>query len=93
MAGSESFKRYQSFQAPPETQAAQEPVHIAITYDADGLITGYRNGLPYGKAYKSNGPKLRLENHKLCLVFVIPLQEVTGCSLGLFLVQDCTTER
>ena len=57
MAGSESFKRYQSFQAPPETQAVQGPVHIAITYEADGVITGYRNGLPYGKAYKSNGPQ------------------------------------
>src|SRR5262249_38349935 len=29
---------------------------IAITYAADGAITGYRNGKPYGKAYKSNGP-------------------------------------
>jgi hypothetical protein len=29
---------------------------VAIAYHADGQIVGYREGLPYGKPYKSNGP-------------------------------------
>jgi hypothetical protein len=32
-------------------------VHVVITYLADGRIIGYRNGEPYGKSYKSNGPQ------------------------------------
>lgn len=56
MAGSEGFRRYQSFQGAPETEADKRLVHVAITYGADGLITGYRDGLPYGKPYKSSGP-------------------------------------
>jgi hypothetical protein len=55
MAGSEGFQRTQSFQAPPETEANQEAVHMAIVYSADGTITAYRNGEVYGKPYKANG--------------------------------------
>ncbi len=35
--------------------AASEAVHLIITYQADGAIQGFRNGEPYGKAYKSKG--------------------------------------
>ncbi len=56
MAGSEGFRRYQSFQGAPEPEADKQVVHFAVTYGADGLITGYRDGLPHGKPYKSNGP-------------------------------------
>ena len=56
MAGSNGYARTQSFQAPEETDADQQIVHIAIVYDADGTITGYRNGQLYGQPYKSNGP-------------------------------------
>jgi hypothetical protein len=56
MAGSNGFVRTRSFDAPPETQAKTEFVPFAIVYSADGTITGYRNGEPYGKAYKSEGP-------------------------------------
>ena len=52
MAGSESFKRTQSFNGPDEATATQEPVQIAITYAEDGTITGFRNGQPYGEPYK-----------------------------------------
>ena len=31
-------------------------MHVAIAYHSDGLIVGYRDGQPYGKPYKSNGP-------------------------------------
>ncbi len=53
MAGSNVFSRTQSFQGIAETQAAQEPVHIAIAYHQDGTITAYRHGRPYGQPYQT----------------------------------------
>lgn len=53
MAGSNGFSRYESFQADEETEK-DKPIHLAITYESDGTITGYRNGIPYGKAYKKH---------------------------------------
>jgi hypothetical protein len=55
MAGSEGFQRTQSFEAPEETKADREFVHVAIVYQSDGTIVGYRDGQPYGKPYKSRG--------------------------------------
>src|SRR5262249_40897637 len=55
MAGSNAFLRTESFQAPAESEAQGRLVHVAIVYQADGTITGYRNGQPYGKPYKSKG--------------------------------------
>lgn len=51
MSGSEGYARYQSFHGIEETEAARRTVHVAITYSADGVITCYRDGKPYGKAY------------------------------------------
>jgi hypothetical protein len=56
MAGSNGFVRTQSFNGTEEKDAAKELVHVAITYSADGSITGYRNGKSYGKSYSSKGP-------------------------------------
>jgi len=56
MAGSNGFVRTRSFNAPKETEAVGRIVHFAITYGADGTITGYRDGAPYGKPYKNTGP-------------------------------------
>ncbi len=53
MAGSNGFVRTKSFGGTEETEATKQPVHFAIVYRADGSITGYRNGKPYGKAYKT----------------------------------------
>jgi hypothetical protein len=50
MAGSEFFHRTRSFEGAPETTAVHEPVHVAVVYQADGTIRGYRNGQPYGTA-------------------------------------------
>jgi hypothetical protein len=60
MAGSNNFARTRSFEAPVETEANEQPVHVAITYQADGTITGYRNGVPYGKSYRVE-PTLSIE--------------------------------
>ena len=57
MAGSNFFQRTQSFQADAETQADREFVDIAIVYRADGTISAYRNGQPYGRDYRSHGPQ------------------------------------
>ena len=56
VAGSDGFQRTQSLNAPPEHDAFARPVHLAIAYHADGRISAYRDGQPYGTSYKSNGP-------------------------------------
>jgi hypothetical protein len=55
MAGSNGFVRTKSFQGTEETAAGTRPVHFAIVYTKDGVITGYRDGKLYGKAYTSVG--------------------------------------
>ena len=49
VAGSNSFVRTLDFEAPDETEAAKRPVHLAITYAADGTIRCYRDGEPWGQ--------------------------------------------
>jgi mono/diheme cytochrome c family protein len=56
MAGSNGFARYRSFDGPRETEADKRPVHVAIVYGSDGTIAGYRNGQPYGTAYRGSTP-------------------------------------
>ena len=56
MAGSNSFARTEPFGGPVESDATSRPVHVAIVYQPDGMIIGYREGKPYGKPYRSNGP-------------------------------------
>ena len=56
MAGSDSFRRTRSFDGPAEAEAADRPVHLAITYAEDGTIAGYREGRPYGDSYRADGP-------------------------------------
>ena len=53
LSGSDRHKRTQSFNGIGEIEASQSPISITITYDADGSIRGYRNGVPYGKSYKA----------------------------------------
>ena len=55
MAGSDYFKRTQRFEGPEEADT-RGLIHLAITYQADGTVTGYRNGQPYGKPYKVDKP-------------------------------------
>jgi hypothetical protein len=56
MAGSEGFRRYQSFGGTAETEAAKGFVHVAVTFAADGTVTAYRQGVPYGKSYRVEKP-------------------------------------
>ncbi len=54
LAGSNNFRRTESFNAPPETEAIEKPVHVVIVYQTDGTILGYRNGRPYGRSFKKD---------------------------------------
>jgi hypothetical protein len=56
MSGSNFFDRTMPFGGPPETEAVSRPVHVAVAYHPDGMIACYRDGHPYGRPYKSNGP-------------------------------------
>jgi hypothetical protein len=55
MAGSNGFVRTRSFQAPAEVDADKEFITLTIVYHADGTIAGFRNGVAYGKPYRSSG--------------------------------------
>ena len=68
MAGSNGFVRTKSFNGPEETEAKTKPVHFAIVYTADGTITGYRNGKPYGKPYPG-GPLQAFKKAESHVVF------------------------
>jgi hypothetical protein len=52
VAGSDHFNRSELFEGPAETEAATRPVHIAVVYQPDGTIRGYRDGKPYGITYR-----------------------------------------
>jgi hypothetical protein len=52
MAGSNGFARTAPINGFDETEAQARFVHVAIVYAADGHITGYRNGMPYGNPYR-----------------------------------------
>lgn len=56
LAGSNVFARTEPFGGEPENAQEGEPIHVAIVYSADGTITGYRNGKPYGKSYRKGTP-------------------------------------
>jgi len=56
LAGSELFRRTHSWEGSLETEAATEIVHLVVVYEADGWVQAYRNGQPYGRRYRSDGP-------------------------------------
>jgi hypothetical protein len=52
VAGSNFFDRSELFEGPAETEVATRPVHIAVVYQPDGTISGYRDGKSYGITYR-----------------------------------------
>ena len=52
VAGSDHFNRSELFEGHAETEAATRSVHIAVVYQPDGTISGYRDGQPYGRTYR-----------------------------------------
>jgi cytochrome c553 len=57
LAGSNFFRRTQSFGGEEEAAALTKPVHVALVYRADGTVAGYHRGAPYGQPYRSHGPE------------------------------------
>lgn len=55
LAGSNSFRRTNSLDGQVESEAVNRPVRIALVYEANGMIRCYRDGKPYGKAYRKSG--------------------------------------
>ena len=54
LSGSNFHLRTLPFGGTAEKSAKSDPVHLAISYAADGTITGYRNGEPYGKPIRKS---------------------------------------
>ena len=52
VAGSNRFERSEVFDGLPETEADSRPVHVAVVYQGDGTVSGYRDGKPYGRTYR-----------------------------------------
>lgn len=52
VAGSNFFDRSELFEGTAETEATSRPVHVAVVYQPDGTISGYRDGKPYGRTYR-----------------------------------------
>jgi hypothetical protein len=56
LAGSDNYRRTRDVGGPAETEADKSFVHVAVTYAADGSVTVYRQGVPYGKGYRVDRP-------------------------------------
>jgi len=68
VAGSDHFMRSEPFNCPAETEAANRIVHLAVVYEADGTVRGYRDGEPYGRAYrKAPGAVFEAESSQILL--------------------------
>ncbi len=52
LAGSDSFHRTEDVGGAAESEADRQFVHVAIRYAEDGLIQIFRQGQPYGRAYR-----------------------------------------
>ncbi|MGC4042376.1 MAG: DUF1553 domain-containing protein [Armatimonas sp.] len=66
--GSDNFRRSRSLNAPVESAAPDALIHVAAVYEANGRIQLYRNGVPYGESYATEGPlKFTAGNAKLLL--------------------------
>ena len=55
LAGSDNHRRTLPFDGAQEQSDGAGPIHLAITFAADGTIIGYRNGVPYGHSIKKTG--------------------------------------
>ena len=52
ISGSNGFARTEDFPDSFEESIVEQPIHLVMTYHADGKTQLYRNGVPYGEAYQ-----------------------------------------
>lgn len=55
MAGSDFGRRTKPVGGAVEREASTRPVHVAISWDANGKVNVYRDGQPYGNGYTADG--------------------------------------
>ncbi len=67
MPGSNGFVRTDSFGGSAE-ETTTKPVHVAIVYQKDGTIIGYRNGIAYGQPIRKS-PLLSYKANKTEILF------------------------
>lgn len=75
LSGSDFHRRTQPFagaaesasQSASESEASSHSVHIAMTFDADGWITCYRNGLLYGQPYQADLQTFKADQFEVLL--------------------------
>lgn len=65
MAGSDSFSRTKPFGGYEEVEGGNRPVHLAITYSQEGVITAYRDGIPYGEQYTTGVQKFEAGKYRI----------------------------
>ena len=63
IAGSSFLNRTRDLAAPAENASSNQLVHLAIVYNTDSSIAFYRNGTPYGEAYKPSGENATLQTY------------------------------
>lgn len=68
VAGSDRGNRSEDFDGNEEADAANRVVHVAIVYQGDGTISGYRDGKPYGRTFrKASGVIFEAEKGQVLL--------------------------
>ncbi|MBI4602130.1 MAG: DUF1553 domain-containing protein [Planctomycetes bacterium] len=83
MAGSDLFRRTKDLEAPAETAAATELVHVAVVYGSDDRIAFYRNGVPHGKPYVPQAEESSLQTYRRGEAQVLFGLRHTGSTNGL----------
>ena len=68
MPGSNGFQRTLSYRATAEDHADKEPVVMTQVHQADGTITAYRNGQPYGSPFRKDAT-VKYEAGKAQVIF------------------------
>lgn len=54
LAGSNSHRRSEQTEGAEENAGIHDTIHVAISYAADGKISVFRNGKPYGKPFRKD---------------------------------------
>ena len=54
IAGSDHFRRTEDVDGGDERADDDQPLHVAVVYEADGTVTIFRGGRPYGRSYRTS---------------------------------------
>ena len=80
LPGSNNFRRTKQPEGAEEVSSPQQKIHVVIAYSADGTISVYRNGKPYGEPYKKAEPHIFSEGNTRVLIGL----RHTGAGNGFF---------